>query len=216
MQVHVIAIQKHPQSWQAGLTALASAQTHGYEARMFEAYTGHDGRAYLAAQGLALRAGMKPHSLGTAGCFASHHALWTRCAEQGEAMVIAEHDALFVRAWPEPVWQDVLHLNWEGSSLRRARGFADIYAPRKDHAVYRHGFTPYDWPGLVTMSCAYAYALTPVAAARLLDDARQHGWWDADRLTREPVVSIETIHPAVAVEQAIALTLSLTKGRGAD
>ena len=58
--------------------------------------------------------------------------------------------------------------------------------------------------------------LKPHAVRALLDDCRESGWFYTDRLMREPIVSIETIHPAVAVEQEIALSLSLTKGRGAD
>ncbi|HMO44964.1 MAG TPA: glycosyltransferase family 25 protein [Rubrivivax sp.] len=219
MKVYIIAIQRHELSLRAGHAALASAHAYGYEAEIFNAYTGHNGRRYLESQRLKLREGQKPHSLGSTGCFASHHRLWRMCASLDTPIVIAEHDALFVRSWPNPSWQDVLHLNWEGSSVRHTKGFdrlGDAYAPCQDDSVYRHGFEPYDWPGWVTMSCNYAYALKPSAARLLLEDAREHGWFYADRIIREPLVTIETIHPAIAVEQEIALTLSLTKGRGAD
>ena len=51
----------------------------------------------------------------------------------------------------------------------------------------------------------------------LIDEARREGWCYVDRFIREPAVAIETIHPAIAVEQPVALTLTLTltKGRGA-
>ena len=95
MKVFVIGVRKHELSWQSATIACEPARRHGYDAEIFSAFTGHNGRVYPAKQGLSLRAGMKPHSLGTTGCFAPHHRLWALCAASSEPIIVAEHDATF-------------------------------------------------------------------------------------------------------------------------
>ena len=215
MKTFVIAVEEHEESWEGGQRSCALARSHGYDAEVFSAFTGTTGAAHFAQRGITQKTGFTQHKPGEIGCIASHHALWERCVSLGEPVIILEHDALMLRPWPEPQWQDVLHLNWRGSIVRRTRWELarqrDIYAPVQENSVYRHEFRPYDFPGFVAMSTTFGYAIKPHAAQKLLDDALNDGYLYADRMMREPVIHIETIHPAIAEEdEVMALGVSLT------
>jgi hypothetical protein len=217
MKAFIIALQGNAHSQALAARALETSLANGYEARLHRAYTPETGRRLLRRHRIvAVREGMVPHfewhrrwtrSGGMLGCFASHYSLWLKCAERDEDLIILEHDARVLRPWPAPKWRDVLHLNWEGSLVRRKMGWAanDLHSPLRRNRVFRAGFVPRELPGFVCMNCTYAYAIHPHAAARLILDAKEVGWFAPDRQIREPIVAIQTLHPAIAEEQEGAL-----------
>jgi GR25 family glycosyltransferase involved in LPS biosynthesis len=133
------------------------------------------------------------------------------CVSLKESIIVLEHDAKIVRKWDNFSWKDVLHLDHEGSVKRKhyAQG-KDISAPVVENSVYSMAYKAFDQPWTSSMNCAYAYAIQPDAAQRLIDLATSEGWYAADRFIQEPVVDIDTIHPKVAEEQPEALTISTT------
>lgn len=217
MKVFIIAMPWHAGSQERADVAMGSALEQGYDACKFTACDPLQGLEVIHSRNLHAGHtgpyGALTDYKGAVGCYGSHYLLWERCAEMGETIIIAEHDALFTRRWDNPQFADVLHLNCHGSSVRKewapaARG--DSIAPIQD-GVYRMNFKPFDWPGYTTMPCNYAYAIKPHAAVALLADARINGHGFADRVIREPVVIIETINPPIAIEQEAAKTLSTTR-----
>ena len=72
------------------------------------------------------------------------------------------------------------------------------------------GFRAGEAATVVSMNCAYAYAITPEAAEKLIQDVLKCGFFAVDRFIREPIVSIETIHPKIAEEQPEALEMFTT------
>lgn len=215
MKAFIIQLEMVPDSVKSAAIALATSLANGYDAKLFAAYTGITGKMYLEALGLCQNPNIaKQHNAGAVGCFASHHALWVKCVELDEPIIILEHDAVALRPWPTPTWNDVLHLDCNGSLYRRSEQYRykfvnDRRNPVVENSVYNMGFIPHEW-GFPTMSCNYAYAITPAAAQKLIDETRTNGYFFADRIIREPVVNIDTIHPPVFEEQPHAIYFSTT------
>jgi hypothetical protein len=90
------------------------------------------------------------------------------------------------------------------------RGTADNYAPVIENSIYRMGFSPQEAAGIVSMNCCYSYAIKPPAALTLIANAKEHGWFAADRFIREPLVEIYTINPKIAEEQPEAVEMFTT------
>lgn len=148
---------------------------------------------------------------GMRGSVCSHILLWQKCVEINEPIVILEHDAVLIRKWPDVDWEDVLHLDYEGSIKRRhLRRDSDIYRSKIIDGVFEMGFSPADMPEMVTMNCVYAYAIKPSAAQAAISDVYSSGFFAADRILRSPIVKIETINPKIAEEQPDAMNISTT------
>lgn len=221
MKCFIITLFDNPKSVELALKAYKSATNCGYTPSLFPAYNGEKSLFYLN------NLNIKPihdrslfnfdthlywcSKAGTRGCFASHHKLWEICIELNENIVVLEHDAIILKSWPQFVWNDILHLDNEGSIRRRSqRGISDLYNPIKQKSIYNMGFKAAEYGGIVSMNCTYAYAITPTAASKLLNAAKDTGWFAVDRFMREPIVEINTIHPKLAEEQPEALEMFTT------
>lgn len=221
MKVFIITIEGMDSSERLAAKGFESAKSLGYQPFYFMAYTKNDSIELLEEHGI------KPISNtsypyfdlynkwtsvpGTRGCFASHYALWNVCCQFNEPIIIMEHDAVMLREWSNPDWTDVLHLDWEGSIRRRKmRNGFDSYNNVQENSVFRMGFSPGETSGIISMNCCYAYAIKPHAAAKLIDDVKNIGWFAADRFIREPIVNIETVHPKIAEEQPEAVEMFTT------
>ena len=204
----------HEESAKSARYAVNSALAGGYEAKLFDAFTPATSPDFQRMHNIHLRSGLPIHSGGALGCFASHYALWLKCYELGEPIVILEHDAKVINPWPFPTWKHILHFNCNGSAVRRCSAYwgcqADRIAPVRPNSIYKMLFSPGDWPSLICMSTTFAYAITPEASALLIEDAKSNGFFFVDRFIREPLVEIHTISPALAVEQEIAHILTTT------
>jgi len=221
MKCFIITLFDNSKSVELATKAYESAIKYGYEPSLLPAYSGEKSLTYL--QGLQIHPiydesifGFKTHrywcsKVGTRGCFASHHKIWNMCLELNENIIVLEHDALLVGEWRDLAWQDVIHLDNEGSLRRRSqKGISDFYNEVKHNSVYNMGFRAAEYGGIVSMNCTYAYAITPQGSSKLIEAAKNHGWFATDRFMREPIISIDTIHPKLALEQPEALEMFTT------
>jgi GR25 family glycosyltransferase involved in LPS biosynthesis len=122
-----------------------------------------------------------------------------------------------LRRWDNFSWTDVLHLDYEGSAKRRFYVsqrtdlvVKDTFGPVTENSVFNMKYVAFDQPWTASMACAYAYAIQPDAAQRLIENARVEGWYAVDRFMYEPNVNIDTIHPKVAEEQPEAMHIWTT------
>jgi GR25 family glycosyltransferase involved in LPS biosynthesis len=217
----IITLMNNDSSIRLSNTCFESLKTHGYDPNIFKAHCGKDSISFLDSKNIKpIFDESMPHYqlykhwssvLGTIGCFASHFDLWLTAVKLQEPIIILEHDAIVVRPWDDPNWKDILHLDWEGSLRRRhMRNAFDQYNPVVKNSVYNMGFRAGEAASVVSMNCAYAYAITPEAAEKLIQDVLKRGFFAVDRFIREPIVSIETIHPKIAEEQPEALEMFTT------
>lgn len=223
MKAYIITLFDSADSRAAARVCFESGARHGYDVGYFEASTGETGSRLLRQEGIqpVTATGHGSRALlrhqrhwlqrpGTIGCYASHYRLWQQCVAFQESIVVFEHDALVLAPFPNIDWQDVLHMECEGSLVRRSAKWARGDQILTGTGVYRMGFRPVELPELVCMSCTHAYAIKPHAAQALLQDAKSTGWFCADRAMREPAVRIETHHPSLATTQPQLLHFSTT------
>jgi len=221
MKCFIITLFDNSKSVELATKAYESAIKYDYKPSFFAAYNGETSLKYL--QSLDINPiydqsifGFNTHLYwcskgGTRGCFASHYKIWNMCVELNENIIVLEHDAVLVQKWQNPVWQDVMHLDNEGSLRRRSQsGVSDFYNDIRQNSVYNMGFKAAEYGGIVSMNCAYAYAITPQGSLKLIEAAKNHGWFAVDRFMREPIISIDTIHPKLALEQPEALEMFTT------
>lgn len=213
MKCFIITLFNNPASVELAEKAYASALTLEYSPSLFCAYDGETGERFLEQRAIvkSQKYPMWTTTKGVLGCFASHLALWEMCVLLQEPIIVLEHDAKMVRKWDNFSWKDVLHLDYEGSVKRKyyAQG-RDRSGAVVENSVFNMGYIAFDQPWTASMNCAYAYAIQPEAAKRLISLAATDGWYAADRFMQEPVVNIDTIHLKVAEEQPEALTISTT------
>jgi GR25 family glycosyltransferase involved in LPS biosynthesis len=221
MKGFIITLINNDSSVRLANICLESLRANGYDSNIFEAHCGNESISFLNSKNIKpILDESLPHYqlykhwssvLGTIGCFASHFDLWLTAVKLQEPIIILEHDAIVVRPWDDFKWKDILHLDWEGSLRRRhMRNAFDQYNSVIKNSVYNMGFRPGEAASVVSMNCAYAYAITPGAAEKLIQDALMRGFFAVDRFIREPIVNIDTLHPKVAQEQPEALEMFTT------
>lgn len=108
---------------------------------------------------------------GVVGCFYSHYALWKKCVELGEPIMIFEDDVKFYRGWNPVEFQGVLILSLGKSSF--------LTEPNKTYLENPTGIPrAVPWRNF-SMPGASGYAITPTAALGLIKFYRPY-WYPAD------------------------------------
>jgi GR25 family glycosyltransferase involved in LPS biosynthesis len=108
---------------------------------------------------------------GVVGCFYSHYALWEKCVELNEPIMIFEDDVKFYRGWNPIEFSGVLILSLGKSSF--------LTEPNKTYLENPTGIPrPLPWKNF-SMPGASGYALTPDAALGLIKFYKPY-WYPAD------------------------------------
>lgn len=228
MKSFIISLIGNPKFEPFAHIAHKSALEFGYDSHMFNAYIGDTGSKFILDRGILpvhndsplynhskIMVGQKPWIVkpGTIGCFVSHYALWEKCIELNETIVVLEHDALMIHKWIEPKFEDVLYLNNKGS-IRHALGIERkhlIIAPEQT-GVYEMKFGVRDnsmWTNYL-MSTTFAYAINPQGAHKMIDKTKAGGWFAVDKMMASDAIKIETVNPSMAAEQYEASHISST------
>lgn len=196
MKAFIITTKGFKPSENNAKKVMKAATKHGLEANIFYGMSANDARFYLVDWKIPMRDyTVLPRFVaknllmpGVQGCFLSHFILWNECVKLNEPIVVLEHDGIMVR--PLDVdWQDVLQLD-------PFRHEEDIVDPA--------GVTSYNqehnyWPGWFSMRGAYAYAIKPHAAKKLIDAVFREGFLATDDMISSKYVILEQIRPRVAV-----------------
>jgi len=108
---------------------------------------------------------------GVVGCFYSHYALWTKCVDLQEPIMIFEDDVKFFRGWHPVDWEGVLILSLGKSSF--------LNEPWKTYLENPSGNPqPVPWKNF-SMPGASGYAIKPDAALGLMKFYKPY-WYPAD------------------------------------
>lgn len=118
---------------------------------------------------------------GVIGCFYSHYALWKRCMDLKEPIMIFEDDVKFYRGYHPVEFDGVLILSLGKSSFMREPQRSYLENP-KGVPVARK-WQNFSMPG------ASGYAITPEAARGLVKFYRPY-WYPADNAINQYVCSI--------------------------
>lgn len=108
---------------------------------------------------------------GVVGCFYSHYALWQKCVDLNEPIMIFEDDVKFYRGWNPITFDGVLILSLGKSSF--------LTEPQKTYLENPTGIPrPMPWKNF-SMPGASGYAITPNAALGLTKFYKPY-WYPAD------------------------------------
>jgi GR25 family glycosyltransferase involved in LPS biosynthesis len=119
---------------------------------------------------------------GVVGCFYSHYALWTRCIDLDQPIMIFEDDVKFYRGWYPVDWEGVLILSLGKSSFLNEP--YKTYLEDPSGAPQPKAWRNYSMPG------ASGYAITPDAALGLIKFYKPY-WYPADNAINHHVCKIQ-------------------------
>lgn len=139
---------------------------------------------------LDFKSGLRQSAYATAdpkkriACFLSHYELWKLCADQDEAIIVLEHDAIFTRKVDLNLISDskydIIALNDPRGATRKSQQYYELVmkgsslvtdVPKIDDDQIPQGL-----PG------NSAYFLKPEGARKLLKLTKEHGAWPNDAL----------------------------------
>ena len=116
------------------------------------------------------------------GCSMSHYSLWKKCVELDEAILILEHDSVFLQALPEIEFNGICQINDPAGATRKGGQWSKQMSSRGTVGVH-----PKTWitaeneryipDGLAGNS---AYLIKPWAARELIDKFYEIGVWPND------------------------------------
>lgn len=118
---------------------------------------------------------------GVVGCFYSHYALWKKCVDLNEPIMIFEDDVKFYRGWKPVSWIGVLILSLGKSSFMTEPQKTYLEKPRGP--AQARPWKNFSMPG------ASGYAITPEAAQGLIKFYRPY-WYPADNAINQFVTPI--------------------------
>jgi GR25 family glycosyltransferase involved in LPS biosynthesis len=142
---------------------------------------------------------------GVIGCFYSHYALWQRCVELREPIMIFEDDVKFYRGYHPVEFEGVLILSLGKSSFMREPQRKYLENPTGTPAARK--WQNFSMPG------ASGYAITPSAALGLIKFYRPY-WYPADNAINQFVCPIH-IHTYIMGRNTLADegNISMTKSK---
>lgn len=124
----------------------------------------------------------KMSSPGVMGCFFSHYALWKKCIELNEPIMIFEDDVKFYRTYEPVVWNDVLILALGKQTY--------LHDPWKTYLEKPTGYPQaITWRNFSMPGCV-GYAIKPHAAKVLVKFYRNH-WYPADNAINSSLCEIQ-------------------------
>lgn len=137
-------------------------------------------------------------------CFLNHVMFWERVVEADSPMMFLEHDALMVREWTDPTWDEVLILNMDAAvkhnhNLNKNYGGSYIYE-NEDYCSRPLDYDLKYWKenrfkGGCCAPGTASYAITPKGAKRLLTSFKISGWDQSDFFINTNNVNIEYSDP---------------------
>lgn len=175
----VIALKNHNISQQQLQKCLESAKEHNWNIEISWAVNGLNvtDETWKNLKIVPLLHKKTMDKKGVQGCFLSHYALWKKCIELKEPIVILEHDAVILKPWqPISLNQGLLKL----------------------HKIFKGSNKIDDDTGRWTKS-GHAYCLLPEHAERIINFVHTVGAIPADILIGDKVVPFRHIDKKISI-----------------
>lgn len=119
---------------------------------------------------------------GVVGCFYSHYALWQKCMDLQEPIMIFEDDVKFYRGYSPVEWEDVLVLSLGKSSFEDEPWKTYLEDPPRQ--AWAASWKNFSMPG------ASGYAIKPGAAQKLVKFYAPY-WYPADNAINQFICKIQ-------------------------
>ena len=194
MKAFVIYLPESEHSVTLASDALSAAKSHGLDAELFEGVNGFKSKDKFYEHGITkfLNSTIE-ESPGNQGCFLSHFELWKKCVDLNEAIVILEHDGIFIRKFDERIlnqFQDILNLDPYDQS--HTEYTLKIYESTSQPVqIATPAFRKQTFTGSYIIG-AYGYIIKPHAAKKLIDYAIKTGILATDKFMGTDIVDLKT------------------------
>jgi GR25 family glycosyltransferase involved in LPS biosynthesis len=185
----------------------------GIDVMRFEAVDAKQSESVMKLHGLTWTWGRSPKQHGYTGnvkacigCAMSHFLLWQRCVVLNETILILEHDAVFLREFPQFDFAGICQINDPAGATKRGQWWHEEMVRRGPGVHPKTPVLPDDVPdGLAGNS---AYVLKPFAAQELIEACHRVGLWPNDALMcRQFFPYLQELYPFVTrVEQSQSTT----------
>jgi hypothetical protein len=117
---------------------------------------------------------------GVQGCFLSHWALWKKCIEMNEPIIVLEHDAVIQDRWqPLEINDSIIKL----------------------HRYYKQKKPKYDEDTGLWSASGHAYCLLPKHADTLIKFVKNNGAFEVDRIIGDKVIPFKHLGKPSLVER---------------
>lgn len=195
MKAVVIYIENHKGSVLQAKQCIKSCKTFGYDVYTLKGSTPDnmkidfnsdeikDGRVRIFKE--------KNHKkyLAKKACFSNHIRLWNRVLKLNEPILVLEHDALAIKEWDNPNYDEVLCLNMKSAmgrtifdstrapeSAYQKQGVIDL-KENKSKLIYNRNN---DFKGSYMIPGTASYVVNPKGATKLLKQLSKYGWEQSD------------------------------------
>lgn len=142
------------------------------------------------------------------GCSMSHFMLLKRCVELDESILILEHDAVFLREFPEFDFTGICQINDPKGATRKGKWWSEQMVTRNTIGVHEKTWvtTPNERHIPDGLAGNSAYVIKPFAAQELIDKYYELGVWPNDAtLCKQLLPYLEEYYPFITkVEQEIS------------
>jgi len=205
MKAFIIYLKEVQSTVNAALECKQSAREHGIDAWLMEGHTPSRADQFLKENNIKpYSPGAKIYDIkwnkpGVRGCFVSHYHAWKKCIELNHTIIVLEHDVKIVSEFPNINFTDILQLGYNKDGIEEYQD--------QEYFIESNNFTK---KGIRMMDGAFAYAIQPDAAKRLIASSHNIGACAADWHINEKTVNIDILRPRIAL---VDTTQSLTSDR---
>ena len=211
MKAFCITLYGHPYSETVAERCVRTARDIGkIEVEYFEAVSRRYALEVLSNYGLRWTWGdnrvLQHHPYGGSletrvGCAMSHFLLWDKCAQLDEPILILEHDAVFVREFPEFEFNGICQINDPDGATRRGRWWHEQMVRRGTHGVHAKTWVTDDKRIPDGLAGNSAYVIKPHAARALIEKVNEIGLWPNDAIMCAQFFELQELFPFVTVVQ---------------
>lgn len=214
MKANIIYIESHAKSREAAQNCLQSCEKFGIiDAELVSGITPaslsdieerYPIKPVPNSRAYAYETEQQPMYHTKKSCFFNHVLFWERVVAANEPMIFLEHDAVCVREYDTPEFDEVLVLNLDAAfrhnkNLWKKHAYSYIYKDEQTTVRPLVSSLKYwkenDFKNGYLIPGTAAYAITPKGASRLLDSMWTNGWDQSDFFINTKNVNIEYADP---------------------
>lgn len=214
MKANIIYIESHTKSNEAANNCLQSCEKFGIiDAELVSGITPaslsyfeelYRIKPVVNSRAYAYETEQQPMYHTKKSCFFNHVLFWEKVVDKNEPMIFLEHDAVCIREYDYPDFDEVLVLNLDAAfrhnkNLWKKHAYSYIYKDEQSAVRPLVSSLKYwkenKFKGGYLIPGTAAYAITPKGATRLLESTRMEGWDQSDFFINTKNVNIEYADP---------------------
>lgn len=210
MKAIVIYVENHKGSISQAKQCIKSCKRFGYDPMTLKGSTPDNMKIdfpYPEVEDARVRIFKKENYkkyLAKKACFSNHIRIWKHVIKSNEEVLVLEHDAIAIKKWDNPKYDEALVLNMKSAMSRsiahavkppdsayKKEGIQDIRDSGSKLIYNRNNH----YKGSFMMPGTASYAITPQGAEKLLKALETHGWEQSDYFVNTHNINIKYTTP---------------------